>query len=76
VLIDAGYAVRVYGDGRSAVAAIIEQLPAVVLLDLELPAMPVEEVLTHVRQQLGADLPIVCCCHCYAADNRARRPSR
>jgi len=59
VLSEAGYAVRVYGDGRSAVAAIIEQPPAMVLLDLELPAMPGEEVLTHVRRQLGAKLPIV-----------------
>ncbi len=28
-------------------------------LDLELPAMTGEEVLTHVRRQLGAALPIV-----------------
>jgi DNA-binding response OmpR family regulator len=59
VLGDEGYAVRVYSDGRSAVAAIITQPPAMVLLDLELPAMTGEEVLTYVRRQLGAALPIV-----------------
>jgi two-component system response regulator ChvI len=59
VLNDEGYAVRVYSDGRSALAAIIAQPPALVLLDLGLPAMTGEEVLTCVRRQLGADLPIV-----------------
>jgi DNA-binding response OmpR family regulator len=59
VLSDEGYAVRVYSDGRSAVTAILAQPPALVLLDLGLPAMAGEEVLNDVRRQLGADLPIV-----------------
>lgn len=59
VLSDEGYAARVYGDGRSAVAGVVGQPPALVLLDLELPAMVGEEVLIHIRQQLGAALPIV-----------------
>jgi CheY-like chemotaxis protein len=59
VLSDAGYAVCVYSDGRSALTAIIAQPPALVLLDLELPVMSGEEVLAHVRQQLGTALPIV-----------------
>ncbi len=59
VLSDVGYAVRVYNDGRSVLAAIIAQPPAVVLLDLELPVMSGEEVLAHVRRLLGTALPIV-----------------
>jgi DNA-binding response OmpR family regulator len=59
VLSDEGYAVRVYSDGRSAMTAILAQPPTLVLLDLGLPAMAGEEVLNHVRRQLGADLPIV-----------------
>jgi DNA-binding response OmpR family regulator len=54
-----GYAVRVFGDGRSALAAIIAQPPALVLLDLDLPSMSGEEVLNHIRRQLGTDLPVV-----------------
>jgi DNA-binding response OmpR family regulator len=59
VLSDEAYAVRIYTDGRSAVAAILAQPPALVLLDLELPAMAGEEVLSRLRGQLGAALPII-----------------
>jgi len=59
IFTDEGYTVRVYGDGRSAVAAILAQPPALVLLDLELPWMTGEDVLWHVRRQLGAALPII-----------------
>jgi DNA-binding response OmpR family regulator len=59
VLSDEGYAVRGYSDGRSAVTTILAQPPALVLLDMGLPVMAGEEVLSYVRRQLGADLPIV-----------------
>jgi CheY-like chemotaxis protein len=58
-LTDEGYIVRVFGDGHSALAAITAQPPDLVLLDLQLPLMSGEEVLIHVRRQLGTDLPIV-----------------
>jgi two-component system response regulator MtrA len=59
VLSDEGYTVRVYPDGRSGLAAIIAQPPALVLLDLNLPSMAGEDVLVHIRHQLGAALPVV-----------------
>jgi two-component system response regulator ChvI len=59
MLSDEGYAVRIYRDGRSAVTALIAQPPALVLLDLELPAMTGEQVLSVLRGQLGAALPII-----------------
>jgi DNA-binding response OmpR family regulator len=55
-LSDEGYLVRIFGDGRSALAAIIAQPPDLLLLDLGLPFISGEEVLIHVRRQLGADL--------------------
>jgi two-component system KDP operon response regulator KdpE len=58
-LTDEGYAVRMFDDGRSALAAIIAQPPDLVLLDLGLPLMSGEEVLIHLRRQLGAELPII-----------------
>lgn len=59
VLSDEGYMVRAYHDGRSGLAAIIAQPPALVLLDLNLPSMRGEDVLVGIRQHLGAALPIV-----------------
>jgi DNA-binding response OmpR family regulator len=59
VLSDEGYIVRVYPDGRSGLAAIIAQPPALVLLDLNLPLMTGEDILVHIQQQLGTALPIV-----------------
>jgi CheY-like chemotaxis protein len=58
-LTEEGYTVRVFGDGRSALAAITAHPPDLVLLDLQLPLMSGEDVLIHIRRQLGADLPIV-----------------
>jgi DNA-binding response OmpR family regulator len=59
VLSDEGYAVRLYPDGRSGLTAIIANPPTLVLLDLNLPAMTGEDVLIHIRQQLGPALPIM-----------------
>ena len=59
LLTDAGYAVRVFHDGISALAAILARPPALVLLDLNLPSMAGEEVLMRIRRQRGPALPIV-----------------
>jgi len=59
VLSDEGYTVRAYPDGRSGLAAIIAQPPALVLLDLNLPSISGEDVLVGIRQHLGSALPIV-----------------
>ncbi len=59
VLSDEGYTVHAYPDGRSGLAAIIEQPSSLVLLDLNLPAMTGEDVLVRIRQHLGPALPIV-----------------
>jgi DNA-binding response OmpR family regulator len=56
---DEGYIVHIFGDGRSALAAIMAHPPDLVLLDLGLPLMAGEEVLIHIRRQLGAALPII-----------------
>jgi DNA-binding response OmpR family regulator len=58
-LSDEGYAVRIYGDGRSAVAGLTMHPPDLVLLDLGLPLLSGAEVLIHIRRQVGAGLPIV-----------------
>ena len=59
VLSDEGYTVRAYLDGRSGLAAIIAEPPALVLLDLNLPSRTGEEVLVRIRQHLGAAMPVV-----------------
>jgi two-component system response regulator ChvI len=59
ILSEEGYTVQVFGDGRAALNAVIEAPPALVLLDLDLPIMRGEQVLTYIREQLGADLPII-----------------
>jgi two-component system response regulator ChvI len=59
VLSDEGYTVRAYADGLSGLASIIANPPMLVLLDLNLPTMTGENVLLHIRQQIGAALPVV-----------------
>ena len=58
-LSEEGYAVRVFSDGRSALAGITTDAPDLVLLDLGLPLLSGEEILRHIRQQQGASLPII-----------------
>jgi DNA-binding response OmpR family regulator len=58
-LSEEGYAVRVFSDGRSALAGIMANPPDLVLLDLGLPLIPGEEILSHIRRQNGADLPVI-----------------
>jgi chemosensory pili system protein ChpA (sensor histidine kinase/response regulator) len=55
-----GYRVSVAKDGVEAVAALAEEKPDVMLLDIEMPRMDGFEVATHVRNEAGLSaLPIV-----------------
>jgi two-component system KDP operon response regulator KdpE len=52
-----GYAVVTVGDGRSALQAVHEDQPDLVVLDLGLPDLDGVEVLRRVRQ--GSDIPVI-----------------
>jgi chemosensory pili system protein ChpA (sensor histidine kinase/response regulator) len=55
-----GYRVSVAKDGVEAVAALAEERPDVMLLDIEMPRMDGFEVATHVRNEPDlTDLPII-----------------
>jgi len=58
-LSEEGYVVRVFSDGRSALAGITTDPPDLVLLYLGLPLIPGEEILSHIRRQSGPDLPVI-----------------
>lgn len=58
VLEDAGYLVQAVGDGASALAAIHQAPPALVLLDIAMPVMTGDETLHRLRTE-GYTLPIV-----------------
>src|SRR3989304_9067768 len=45
-------------DGREALAAIQQEPPALVLLDLEMPRMPGMELLRALRRE-GSDVPVI-----------------
>lgn len=54
------FAVRTAGDGESALAAIGEEIPDVLVLDVMMPGLSGFEVCTHLRAQPATqDLPIV-----------------
>ena len=60
VLESAGFAVRTAVDGLAAVDAIEEEVPDVVLLDLEMPRMNGLELASHLRaDERTHDLPLV-----------------
>ena len=54
-----GFQVRVARDGRQALAAIREQLPALVVLDLMLPAVDGLEIMRRLRDDLASDVPVI-----------------
>jgi PAS domain S-box-containing protein len=54
-----GYTVVEAGDGRAALAAAAQELPALVLQDLVLPDMNGFEVLRQLRLLAGASIPIL-----------------
>lgn len=59
VLTDAGYGVRIAYDGMEALAAVKEQIPALILLDEMLPGITGRDVVRALRGQGFADLPII-----------------
>jgi DNA-binding response OmpR family regulator len=54
-----GFTVRVARDGRSALDAIREQLPALVVLDLMLPEVDGLEIVRRLRDDARSDVPVI-----------------
>ncbi len=58
-LIDEGFQVRVAHDGASALRAVQERRPDLLLLDVAMPVMSGDEVLRYLRSQGDRELPII-----------------
>jgi DNA-binding response OmpR family regulator len=54
-----GFSVRLARDGREALAAVRERLPALVVLDVMLPQVDGLEIVRRLRQNPTADVPII-----------------
>ena len=54
-----GFDVRVARDGRSALTAIQEKLPALVVLDLMLPEVDGLEIMRRLRNNPETDIPVI-----------------
>ena len=54
-----GFSVRVARDGRSALNAIREHLPALVVLDLMLPEIDGLEIVRRLRDNATSDVPVI-----------------
>ncbi len=54
-----GFTVRVARDGRSALDAIREKLPALVVLDLMLPEVDGLEIVRRLRDDAASDVPVI-----------------
>jgi CheY-like chemotaxis protein len=59
VLVEEGYTVRVAHDGASALLAIKQRCPALVMLDVAMPVMVGDELLRYLRSHGYADLPVI-----------------
>lgn len=59
VLADAGYHVRLAGDGRAALARVQEEMPRVILLDMRMPVMNGWEFAREFRARFGRACPVV-----------------
>ncbi len=59
VLSDAGYRVRLAGDGREALARVEEEMPGVILLDMRMPVMNGWEFAREFRARHGRACPLV-----------------
>jgi len=67
-----GHEVRVARDGRSAIAAVAQSRPDIVLLDIVMPGMTGYEVARKIREQAGASVRIVALSG-FAADEDGQR---
>ena len=59
VLSDAGYRVRLAGDGRAALERVQEEMPGVILLDMRMPVMNGWEFALEFRARFGRACPVV-----------------
>ena len=59
VLCDEGYDVRMAHSGEEALRQVAESRPDVVLLDLLLPALGGEAVLSALRERYGHKVPVI-----------------
>ena len=59
LLTDAGYLVRIAYDGRSALAAIQEHAPALIILDNMMPGLSGRDVVRSLRAMEFISLPII-----------------
>ena len=54
-----GFEVRVARDGRSAIEAIRNELPALLVLDLMLPGLDGLEIMRRLRNDPTSDVPVI-----------------
>jgi DNA-binding response OmpR family regulator len=59
MLRDEGYKVRVVHDGASALLQVVARRPGLLLLDVALPVMMGSDLLSYLRHNGFADLPII-----------------
>jgi DNA-binding response OmpR family regulator len=59
ILHDAGYRVRTAPEGRAALAAVAEEMPALVFLDMRMPGMNGWDFALEFRARHGRAAPIV-----------------
>jgi DNA-binding response OmpR family regulator len=58
-LADAGYATRSAFNGKKALEAVAERVPALVLLDMLMPVMDGWQFARELRAQVGRSVPVV-----------------
>jgi two-component system response regulator MprA len=71
LLISAGHSVQTVGDGESALDAIRDRRPALILLDLTIPKLNGWQVLERL-QEAGDATPVILFTGNYAASQRAQ----
>lgn len=59
ILSDAGYRVRTAAEGRSALARVAEEMPALIFLDMRMPVMSGWEFAREFRARHGRAAPVV-----------------
>lgn len=60
ILVRAGYSVRVAGDGATALGAVRDKLPDLILLDIRMPVMDGFEVCRHIKNRDATrDIPVI-----------------